>query len=164
MFWFRLSAAIFNSCFVAVKVLAKCEVFLGAHLATMFRGSLEGCRFGNCRGVDADLGARPISPDHAIALPRSKATQATPLEARLIPRLARALFVSVLMHIGSAGRMAGFLGRVEMKTGRALMQFDAAGRPIQRRSRIEKMLAGRVGYGGRGRESVTFVTTHYFTA
>ena len=95
---------------------------------------------------------------------RTGDTTRHPLKARLIPRLARALFVSVLMHIGSAGRMAGFLGRVAMKTGRALMHFDAAGRLIQRPSRIEKMLAGRVGYEGRGRESVTFVTTHYFLA
>ena len=85
-----------------------------------------------------------------------------PLAARLIPRLARALFVSVLMHIAAAGRMAGFLGRVAIKTGPALMHFDAAGGPIQRRSKIEKMLAGRVGYVGRGRESVTFVTEHQF--
>ncbi|GFE76268.1 hypothetical protein NTCA1_39170 [Novosphingobium sp. TCA1] len=95
---------------------------------------------------------------------RTGDTKLHPLKARLIPRLARALFVSVLMRIGSAGRMAGFLGRAAMKRGRALMHFDAADRLIQPRSRIEKMLAGRVGYGGRGRESVTFVTTHYFPA
>jgi hypothetical protein len=40
-----------------------------------------------------------------------------PLKARLIPRLARALFMSVLMQLDSAGRMAGFLGRADMKTG-----------------------------------------------
>jgi hypothetical protein len=62
-----------------------------------------------------------------------------PLKASLIPRLARALFVSVLMHIGGVGKMASFLGRVAPMTGAALMHFDAAGRPIQRRLRIGKM-------------------------
>jgi hypothetical protein len=43
------------------------------------------------------------------------------------------------MHIGGAGKMADFLGRVAMARGTALMHFDAAGRPIRRRSRIGKM-------------------------
>lgn len=87
-----------------------------------------------------------------------------PLKARLIPRLARALFVSVLMHIGGTGKMAGFLGRVAMTKDLALMHFDAAGSPIERRSTIEKIFSGRGGHGGRGRESVTFVTAHHIQA
>ncbi|EQB09661.1 hypothetical protein L284_18740 [Novosphingobium lindaniclasticum LE124] len=48
------------------------------------------------------------------------------------------------MHIGAAGKMAGFLGRVAMARGRGLMHFDAADMPIKKRSSIEKMLVGGV--------------------
>jgi hypothetical protein len=95
---------------------------------------------------------------------RNPDTKLHPLKARLIPRLARALFVSVLMHIGCAGKIAGFLGRAAMTTGSVLMHFDAAGRPIERRSTIEKMFAGRVGDRRRGWENVISVTKHQISA
>lgn len=71
---------------------------------------------------------------------------ARPLATRLIPRLARALSVPVLMHSDGTGKLAAFLGRAAMTAVPALMRFDAAGRLIERRSTIEKKFAGSVGY------------------